>query len=188
MLKLKPNLRELVLLLVLAALSMGVAWYYLFFTPLNDSLVAAKEQLATAQLQLEERKQWQQRDAQTRQRLQQLQEEQAELQAQFDPISSTKDVIDNVVGLTRTNNTQVTSIELGAEQVTMAIQASSYTGARSLLESLEQSPSFSPGSVNISMDRDQDGGYTVRLQAKLTWGQAAAGDAEVYPRTVPFGR
>lgn len=185
MLKLKASPRELVLLLVLVALSMGVAWYYLLFTPLNDSLIGLKSELSSAEQQLVERHAMQLRDAQTTELLQKLRVEQGELQAQFDPISQGKDVIDYLVGLTG-RQSWVNSLDIKPEQVTITILSESYGSARMIIEALEQSPSFAPTVLNLAPE--EDGRYNLKLQAKVTWGQAQPGESESYSRTIPFGR
>lgn len=185
MLKLKASPRELVLLLVLTALSLGVAWYYLLFTPLNNSLIALKSQLSTAEQQLVERHSMQLHDAQTSELLQQLKAEQAELQAHLDPISHGKDIIDFLVGLTA-RHSFVNSLEIMPEQVTITILSVEYESARMIIEEFEQSPSFVPDALELSSD--EDGRYNLRLHTKVTWGQAAAGESESYSRTIPFGR
>ncbi len=185
MLKLKASPRELVLLLVLVALSLGVAWYYLLFTPLNDSLISLKEQLSAAEQQLVERHAMQLRDAQTTEALQKLKAEQTELQALFDPISHGKDVIDLLVGLSGRSNF-VNSLEIKPDQLTITILSTDYNSAKIIIEELEQSPSFIPTVLELSPS--DDGRYNLKLQTKVTWGQAPAGESESYSRTIPFGR
>lgn len=187
MLKLKPNPRELILLLVLTALSLGVAWYYLLFTPLNDSLIGLQDQLTIAEQQLAERQAMQLRDAQTIELLQTLQAEQAELQAKFDPVSHVKDVIDFVDNLSG-RTSWVNSLEIKPDLVTITILSPSYNSARMIMDSLEKSPSFVPVLLELTPEGDDLGRYSLRIQAKVTWGQAPAGAAESYSRTIPFRR
>ena len=52
--RLQPSPRELVLLLVLLAISLGLAWYYLLFTPLYDSMLVLEDQVVAAQTRLTE--------------------------------------------------------------------------------------------------------------------------------------
>ena len=188
MLKLKPNSRELVLLLVLVALSIGVAWYYLLFTPLNNSWLSLKDQLNKGQQQLAERQELQLHDVETSELLQKLLREQTELQAQFDPISHPQDVIDFLVDLTSQTKSRVTNLEIKADQISTMILAPNYGSVRTVLEGLENSPNFVLVTTDIAMDAGLQGGFSLQLQAKTTWGAAQAGDLLTYDRTMPFGR
>ncbi|MGI6357383.1 MAG: hypothetical protein ACOX2K_01610 [Bacillota bacterium] len=183
--RLQPSPRELVLLLVLLAISLGLAWYFLLFTPLYDSMLVLEEQVVAAQQQLTELQGYQRRDAQTKEQLRQLQQRQAELQAQFDPISHDWDVIVYFAELVSEGG-RVLSLDIQSKQATVSISSPSYQWTRELLRQLEQSPSFVPTSLSISPG--SGGSNQLRLQVSITRGQGAAGDAVSNPRETPFER
>lgn len=188
-LKLKPTPRELILLLVLAGLSVGVAWYLLVFAPLNNQLISLKQQLPVSQQKLAERQDWQLRDAQTSEQLNQLVVQRDQLQGQFDPVSQIKDVIDFVSGLITSTNSEITSLEIGPDQVSMAVLSSTYDRAKMVMDSIEKSPNFVISACEIGETAAESGNsYSLTLQASMTWGKRQPDGAEGYIRVTPFGR
>jgi hypothetical protein len=109
------------------------------------------------------------------------------LQAKFDPVSYHKDVIDYFVGLAGRDD-WTSNVEIKSDQISVTILFPSYNSAKMVIDNLEKSPNFIPTQLELAPDQDEAGGFSLRLQAKLTWGQAPAGTAESYPRTNPFGR
>lgn len=189
MFKLKPSPRELVLLLVLAGLCLGVAWYLLLFTPLNDQLIASKQQLAAGQVELAERQQWQLHDAQTSQQLATLLTQRDELQIRFDPISSFKDITDYVSRLMQTSSSELSTMEVTSEKISLNILSPSYDRAKMIVDDMEKSPNFVLLQSQIGLSEgDSQVGYGLALQAAITWGQRQPDGAESYIRVTPFGR
>lgn len=178
------TLREWMLLLLLVAVGTGVGFYYWLLSPQLERNATARTELTAAQQQLDERRQWQTRDTATIASLQTLAQEQELLQAKFDVISHEQDVIDYFVSLSQGVGFSVRRLEIGQEQLSLSAAASSYEQIRTFLQDIEQSPNIVPHTATIA---DDQGVYTLQLQAQLTLGQLSP-SKETYPRSIPFGR
>ncbi len=176
--------REWILLFLLVIVGTSVGFYYWLLAPQMAHNAAVRTELALAEQQLNERREWQARDAATVASLQALAEEQALLQAELDIISHEQALIDYLVDLSQRTGCSVHSLEINEAQLTLSISARTYAPIRSFLADIEQSPNLAPVTATIAETQDR---LSLQLQAQLTWGQLAA-NKQAYPRTIPFGR
>lgn len=178
------TLREWVLLFLLLLVVTVVGFYYWLLAPLNALNAAVRTELALAEQELNERREWQARDSATVASLQTLTQEQAVLQAELDVISHEQAVIDYLVDLSQRTDCVVRSLEIVQEQLSLSISARTYEQIRTFLHDIEQSPNLVPVTATIADNQEL---LSLQLKAQLTLGQLNP-NKQAYPRTMPFGR
>lgn len=183
--QLQLTVREWMLLLLLAVIGLGVAFYYWLWSPQLALSAAMRTDLVAVEQLLGERWEWQAQDAVTRASLQELAAEQELLQAQLDVLSHEQDLIDYLVELSEQTNCGVRSLEITPEVLNLSVSAATFEQIHAFLQAIERCPNFAPVTASLGGSASN---FSLQLTADLTWGQLSPNAAQEYARTTPFGR